>query len=282
MKVGIIGAGAWGAALGISVHRAGHDVVLWTYDNILPAGINIPKETLVTNDLGALTDAGVWVIATPSQFFAETAHSAKKSYNSQPVIIATKGLTRAGDFMYEIAHEVFGENVGVLAGVGFATELADGGLTGGVIAGRSEIIEAAGTIFADFVLDATGDVVGVQLCGAGKNAAAILMGYLDGQGAGENERALRISQIWGEIINLGASMGASIDTFLGLAGTGDLFLSATSKSSRNYKAGFDIANGKKPVGTIEGINAVQGLLELGKKAGIFMQNVEFLAEITAR
>jgi glycerol-3-phosphate dehydrogenase (NAD(P)+) len=292
MKVGIIGAGAWGTALACSVQRVGHDVVLWAFEaadaakmqkvrrNDLLPGVAIPTEIFITNDIGVMRETDVWIIAVPSEFFSETTKRARGSYEGQPIIIATKGIDPDGMLLSQIANESLSSKIGILSGPGFARELAEGRLTGSAIAGRPEVINVAQEIFADIVLENTDDMVGIQLCAAGKNVAAVLIGYLDGQGAGENERALKLCQVWGEVVSLGLALDADRDTFLGLAGIGDLFLSATSRTSRNYKAGLDLANGKAPAGTVEGIMSLRGLLELAEKAGIFTPNIEFLADLT--
>lgn len=291
MKVGIIGAGAWGTALACSIQRIGHDVILWAYEGMdakriqksrkseqLPEFI-IPESILVTNDMSALRGTGAWVIATPSEFFIETIQRAREFYENQPIIIATKGVGSDGELLSEITRRTLGDKIGLLSGPGFARELAEGMLTGCNIVGKPEIIEVAEEIFADMVLEVSSDIIGIQICSAGKNVAAIMMGYLEGQGAGENERALKLAQTWGEIVDVGMALGAYGDTFLGLAGIGDLFLSATSRTSRNYKAGLDLANGIAPAGTVEGIRALSGLLKLAEKAGIFTPNINFLADL---
>ena len=288
MNVGIIGGGAWGKALSAVAVRAGNKVVLWSYDETEGA----------TNDMAELCGADVWLIATPAAYFRETMQKGREFYNGQPIIICTKGMDEDGKFMSRIAAEELsfpeggdfvnrpqgdradlfkGGTIGVLSGPQFAAEVAAGKPTGSAIAGGSNVLAVAQTALSGMVLEETDDVMGVQICGAGKNTIAILMGYLDGKGAGENERALRLTQAWGEIVALGRHLGARTETFLGLAGLGDLFLSATSKTSRNYAAGLELAKGGKPVGTIEGVSAICGLSKLSKKTGILMPNMEFLA-----
>ncbi|MCL2017963.1 MAG: hypothetical protein FWG80_04310 [Alphaproteobacteria bacterium] len=292
MKVGIIGAGAWGGALAASASRAGNEVVLWSYDAV-DAGIS--GNISVTNDMSQIRDATVWLIATPALFFRETIIKAKIFYTGQPVIICTKGMCPDGKFVGDILVEKLKIDketlIGILSGPQFASEVAVGKPNGGIIAGSEKIYSVAKKALSGMILEESRDIMGVQICGAGKNAVAILMGYLDGKDVGENERALRLTKAWGEIVSLGRHMGAQIETFLGLAGLGDLFLTATSKTSRNYRAGLELAFGRKSIDTVEGISAVYGLSKMAanircggdgaKKAGVFMPNMEFLAKLIA-
>ncbi|MCL1786196.1 MAG: NAD(P)H-dependent glycerol-3-phosphate dehydrogenase [Alphaproteobacteria bacterium] len=292
MKVGIIGAGAWGTALACGIARIGHDVVLWAFDLALAQDMQrdrtndslpdviIPENVFITNDMETACKTDIWIIAVPSEFFSETLQKSREFYKNQPVISAAKGINPDGMLMSDIIQKSLNGAVGVISGPGFARELALGKLTGSVIAGVDTVVDAAREIFADLVLEDTEDITGVQLCGAGKNIVAILMGYLDGQGAGENERALKLCQTWAEITDLGIALGADKDTFSGLAGMGDLFLSAGSRTSRNYEAGLDLAAMRKPTGTTEGIISLRGLLKLAEKTGVFMPNVNFLASLT--
>ena len=298
MKVGIIGAGAFGTALAISVANGGKDVILWGFDgdmaknmqkgrendNLL--GVKVPENVLMTADMAKLKDCAVWLIATPSEFFDETMQKSREFWTNQPIIICTKGMDNTGKFMSEVLTDVFADtnsnlSIGVLSGPQFAAEVAAGKPTGSTIAGNAAVTKLAAQILPGFYLEKTDDIIGVEICGAGKNSVAILMGYLDGKGMGENERALKITETFGEIVRLGRALGAKDDTFFGLSGLGDLFLSATSKTSRNYNAGYDFSRGlplEKGI-TTEGVTATRGLLKIAKKAGISMPNIEFLAGV---
>ena len=104
------------------------------------------------------------------------------------------------------------------------------------------------------------DIVGVQMCGIGKNAVALICGYNFVASCGENERAMIFTRAWDEVVAIGKKMGAKTETFLDLCGIGDLFLSATSDTSRNFAGGVAIARGEKIVGTVEGISALRGII----------------------
>lgn len=270
MNIGIIGAGAWGSALAIIVKKAGHNVILWSYDG---TGINDSKFDLsdiqITSNMSDLQKSDAWLIVTPAAYFRDTIKSAKPFWANQPIIICTKGIEdKTHKLMSEILATELPEclNYGVLSGPQFAAEVANGVPTGSLLAGTdSSILNAGRNIFAKLYLEESNDVIGAEICGVGKNALALISGYLSITAVGENERAMLFTRAWGEIVNFGLGQGAKIETFMGLAGLGDLFLSATSPTSRNFAAGVAIARGES-IGkkTVEGIFALKGLIKRGK------------------
>ena len=273
MKIGVIGAGAWGTALAITAGRGGNETILWSYDGQYKEfdGVAMPSNLSITKELSDVKETDVWLIVTPSAFFRETLKKARAHYNGQPVIICTKGAEcSTGEFMSEILHDVLPECVdfGVLSGPQFAAEVAQGIPTGSTLAGTNNAIIAAQQALNKLYLDPISDVIGTEICGVGKNAAALISGYNSVMASGENERALLFTRVWDDVVKIGVASGAQAITFLGLCGLGDLFLSATSVTSRNYSGGIAIANGQKPEGTVEGIHALCGLIERAKSLGI--------------
>ena len=273
MKVGIIGAGAWGTALGVIVARGGADVSMWSYDGEYKVfdGVTMPENLRITQNMSDMANMDAWLIVTPAAFFRETLVRAREFYKGVPIIICTKGAEpQTGEFMSEILADVLPEcvNVGVLSGPQFAAEVACGVPTGSTIAGN-EIARGAGhKILNKLYLSDTDDIVGVQMCGVGKNAVALVAGYNFVAAAGENERAMIFSRAWCEVAALGRKMGARAETFLDLCGVGDLFLSATSETSRNFSGGMAIARGTEIVGTVEGISALRGIIARAEKLGV--------------
>lgn len=273
MKVGIIGAGAWGTALGVIVARGGADVSMWSYDGEYKVfdGVTMPENLRITRNMSDMANMDAWLIVTPAAFFRETLVRAREFYKGVPIIICTKGAEpQTGEFMSEILADVLPEcvNVGVLSGPQFAAEVACGVPTGSTIAGN-EIARGAGhKILNKLYLSDTDDIVGVQMCGVGKNAVALVAGYNFVAAAGENERAMIFTRAWGEVAALGRKMGARAETFLDLCGVGDLFLSATSETSRNFSGGMAIARGTDIVGTVEGISALRGIIARAEKLGV--------------
>ena len=273
MKVGIIGAGAWGTALAITVAHSGADVTLWSYDgeHKIFDGIGMPQNARITREMADVKATDLWLVVTPSAFFRETMKSARIHYDGQPVIICTKGAEcTTGQFMSEILQTEIPEcvNFGTLSGPQFAGEVATGVPTGSTLTGNNETLVAGQEALSNLYLEISDDVIGAEICGVGKNAVALICGYNYGRGAGENERALVFTRAWGEVVKIGLAMGAKIETFLGLCGIGDLFLSATSTTSRNFSGGIAIAKGEALQGTVEGVFALCGLIERANSLGV--------------
>ncbi len=272
MKAGVIGAGAWGTALGIVAARGGADVVLWSYDGGYCAfdDVVMPANITVTGDMSGLCDCDVILIVTPAAFFRETLRKYAPFYKAQPIIICTKGAESAtGDFMSEILHAELPQcnDFGVLSGPQFAAEVARGIPTGSTLAAGANAHAAGAAVLNKLYLTQSDDIIGAELCGVGKNAVALICGY-NSVVAGENERAMMFTRAWGEVVDMGCAMGAKERTFLDLCGIGDLFLSATSATSRNFSAGMAIARGEEILGTVEGIYALAGLVRRAKKLGV--------------
>lgn len=280
MKVGVIGAGAWGTALAIVSAQGGADVVLWSYDGLHKDfdGVVMPKNIRITANMADMHDMDTWLVVTPGAFFRETMRKARNEYNGQPIIICTKGAENTtGQFMSEILATEIPECVdfGVLSGPQFAAEVAQGVPTGSTLAGTDKAIIAGQGALNKLYLETSSDIIGTQVCGVGKNAVALICGYNSVKCA-ENERALIFTRTWNEVMAIGIAMGGQMRSFLGLCGIGDLFLSATSATSRNFAGGMAIANGNPPQGTVEGIFALGGLIARAKDLGI---NVPVLNEM---
>ena len=273
MNVGIIGAGAWGTALGVVSALGGSNVVLWSFDGLYKEfdGVQMPTNLRVTSDMSEMEKMTAWLIVTPAAFFRETLIKAKEFYRGQPVIICTKGAEpNTGEFMSEILSDVLPEcsEFGVLSGPQFAAEVARGVPTGSTLAGTENARKIGHEILNKLYLSDSDDVVGVQMCGVGKNAVALICGYNFVACDGENDRAMIFTRAWNEVASIGEKMGAKTETFLDLCGIGDLFLSATSATSRNFAGGMSIARGEEIVGTVEGISALRGIIERAKKLGV--------------
>ena len=265
MKVSVIGAGAWGTALAIASARGGSDVVLWSYDREYKHfdNVEMPENIFVTPDMEILRDSDAWMIVTPAAFFRETLRKARDYYAGQPIIICTKGAEcSTGAFTSEMLLDELPEckSFGVLSGPQFATEVAQGVPTGSTLAGDENIINVGKQVLNQLYIEPSDDIIGAELCGMGKNAVALICGYNSVACRGENDRAMLFTRAWNEVVDLGVASGAKVRTFLRLCGIGDLFLSATSTTSRNYSGGVSIARGQAPAGTVEGLFALGGLI----------------------
>jgi glycerol-3-phosphate dehydrogenase (NAD(P)+) len=169
--------------------------------------------------------------------------------------------------MAEILKDLFpaaAKKIGVLSGPQFADEVASGLKTGSLIA---------------FYLEESRDVTGAEIAGAGKNAVSLVFGYYKVRAPGRNEVALMISRAWSEVINIGVALGGKAQTFSGLAGVGDLFLSAANGGGRNYAAGVAIARREPIVGTVEGIDAVKGLVHIAAAHGVDVPSLSAMAKL---
>lgn len=273
MRVGVIGAGAWGTALGIVCARGGADVVLWSFDGEckLFDGVDMPDSLRITRDMAEMANMDAWLIVTPAAFFRETVRRAREFYRGVPVVICTKGAEPAtGDFMSEVLTTELPQcrDFGVLSGPQFAAEVARGVPTGSSLAGTDAAIRAGLKALNKLHLVPSDDVIGAEICGVGKNAVALICGYNSIAAAGENERAMDFTLAWNEVMKIGLVAGAKMESFLALCGIGDLFLSATSATSRNFAGGMAIARGEPPTGTVEGIFALHGLISRAQKLGV--------------
>lgn len=287
MMVGVIGAGAWGTALGIAAARGGANVTLWSYDGLIKNFDSHPDmaNISITSDMALMRDMDVWLVVTPGAFFRETIMRAREFYAGQAIIICTKGAEYStGMLMSEILADVLPEckNFGVLSGPQFAAEVASGVPTGSTLAGNDIVWNAGRAVLNTLYLEHSTDIIGVEFCGVGKNAVALICGYNSIAAAGENERAMIFTRAWNEVVNMGLAAGAKLETFLALCGIGDLFLSATSQTSRNFSGGMAIASNRTPDGTVEGIAALHSLVARAEKLGVDVPVLKEMAEKMAQ
>ena len=273
MMVGVFGAGAWGTALAYTCAKSGNDVVHWGFDGIFDGLVDLEKPENVsrTDNMEGLRSCEYWLIVTPAAFFRETVRKMRNVYNGQPILICTKGMeAESGQFMSEILNAEIPEckDFGILSGPQFAREVATGIPTGSTIAGNEQLRSGGHRALSSLYLQDSSDIIGAQICGVGKNAVSLISGFLTVKASGENERALVFTRAWDEIVEIGVKMGADCRTFLLLCGVGDLFLSATSTTSRNFSAGEAIARGEEFAGTVEGVFALRGLVHRAENLGI--------------
>lgn len=259
MRVAVLGSGSWGTALSIVLARNGHDVRLLGRDpeeiamiqghrenvRYLP-GFAIPQG-VEARLLGDVEEADLAVIAVPSRAVRESA--AYLPTGDPRLLVASKGLEpTTGRFMVDVLAEARPDaRIGVLSGPNLAVEIARGIPTVALAAFAQRVdAEAVQTAFTcgAFRVSVSDDVVGVELAGALKNVLAIGGGMSDGLGFGDNTKGAFLSRGLMEVARLGAAMGGKAETFLGPAGVGDLFATANSRLSRNYRVGFALGQGQ--------------------------------------
>jgi len=288
MKVTVLGAGSWGTALTILLARNGHDVTLWgrSHEDVeimrrirenlhyLP-GFVIPEGVVVTESIEEANPADMWVVAVPSGAVRQTLRGVEQE--NPLLVVAAKGLEMGTALtLAEVAQEVTpGANAGVLSGPNLAIEIVREIPTAAVVAFKDpEAAERVRTAFLchSFRIYLSEDVVGVELAGALKNVLAIGAGMSDGLGFGDNTKGALLARGLHEMTVLGLAMGAKIETFMGVAGVGDLFATAVSTLSRNYRVGRMIGEGMtlndavKAVGQVsEGVPTSEAALVLARK-----------------
>lgn len=280
-RIAVIGAGSWGTALAVLIARNGHEVRLWSHDpeqaralerdgenrQFLP-GVHLPDAVAPTASVGqALGGASGVLIAVPSQFFSSVlAQLAPGLPPGLGVLWATKGFDPdGGRLLHEVVIDELGaRELAVLSGPSFAGEVARGLPTAVTLAASSTAFAehcAAWVRSERFRAYTQDDLVGVQVGGAAKNVLAIATGIADGLGFGANTRAALITRGLAELIRLGTALGARRDTFMGLAGLGDLVLTCTDDQSRNRRLGLALARGTSADAALKTIGQeVEGLV----------------------
>lgn len=275
-RIAVIGAGAWGTALGAVFARAGRDVTLYARDPGLAAkiaagandvylpGVALPEGLKATADLSqAVAGADLVVLSTPAQFLRGLLKDlAPRLAPGVPLINTAKGIEAStGRLMSEIAaEETPAHPYAVLSGPTFAHEVAAGlpaAATLAVAEGEDRgMAWAAALRGASFRPYLSADRIGVEVSGALKNVIAIACGIVEGRALGQNARAAVMARGMAEIRRLGLARGASVETFLGLSGLGDLTLTCNSMSSRNFSLGAEIGKGRALADILAGRKAV--------------------------
>src|ERR1700761_7065347 len=295
--IAVLGAGAWGTALALAARTAGRTVTLWVREDDVLAdiragrenrflpGVAMPKDLNVTGDLAEATKADALLLVVPAQVLHGFAEKLKPHLaRDQPVVICAKGIEQgSGKLVTEVAAESLpGAPLAILSGPSFARDVARGLPTALTIAApnglASELQTALGS--ATFRPYASDDMIGVALGGAAKNVYAIACGVVEGMGLGENARAALLARSFAELARLGEALGARRETLMGLSGLGDLVLTATSKSSRNFSYGAAIGSGTKPDGKLaEGVDTAPALVTRARALGVEMPIAEALADL---
>lgn len=295
MRIAVFGAGAWGTALALAFSR-NHDVVLWSREpaeiaamrsdgenrRYLP-GIPLPTSLQLSDDLQDAAQADLHLVVTPLAGLRPTARALQAAAPNTPLLWACKGLEAGtAKLPHQIVAEELGANAacGVLTGPSFAAEVAQG-LPAAVTIAASDIEFARHWVQAlhnnRLRLYANDDVVGAEVGGAVKNVMAIAAGVADGMGFGLNARAALITRGLAEITRLGIALGGRRDTFMGLAGLGDLVLTCTGDLSRNRRVGLLLAEGKSlpdilaALGHVaEGVSTTREVAALSERLGVDM------------
>ena len=293
--IGIIGGGAWGTALAVTARRAGRDVVLWAREPEVVAAINgqrrntlfLPDVTLdgaivATDDVARTAARDLVLLAPPAQHLRATCVAIKKSLGAAPVVICAKGIEQGScALLTEVAaQELPNAKTLVLSGPTFAKDVAMGFPTAVTLAtihadvGRTVAQALKTPTFRPYL---SSDPVGVEVAGAAKNVLAIGCGIAEGKGFGANARAALLTRGLAELVRLALACGGRQETLMGLAGLGDLVLTATSMQSRNYSLGVALGQGKSLTAILgerravtEGVTTAAALVMLAARKGVEM------------
>lgn len=295
MRIGVLGAGAWGTAIAVRLAQR-HDVALWAREPSLCAAMRethrnerylpghaLPSTLDVDHDLSAVLNCELALVAVPSSALREVLQRLKAKRWSGGLVALCKGFEpRTGKLAHEVCDEVLGTNAqfGVLSGPSFADEVARG-LPTAVTLAASDVAfarETARILHGGPLRVYCGDdVVGVEIAGAVKNVMAIAAGICDGLALGHNARAALVTRGLAEIMRLGAQWGGRPETFVGLSGLGDLVLTCTGDLSRNRQVGLKLGQGLTLAAILaglghvaEGVNTAREVDRLATARGVEM------------
>ena len=292
--VGVIGAGAWGTALAQMLASDGREVVLWAFEPEVVEAINttqrnpqyLPSAELSANiravgDLAELSGIDTVLSVTPAQVLGKVLEGLTKA--PRDLVLCSKGIEAGtGRLMNDVARAASpGSTIAVLSGPTFAHEVADGLPTAVTLAcegGEAQWERLSPAIarpsFRPYYTD---DVTGAEIGGSIKNVLAIACGVVDGLALGQNARAALIARGYAEMLRFGEALGARAETLSGLCGLGDLVLTCSSTSSRNFSLGKALGEGKTAdelmadrTTVAEGAHTAPVLAELAEKRGIAM------------
>lgn len=303
-SIAVIGAGSWGTALSMVLADNGVNVSLWArrqavVDEMLAnrsnsrylPDVKIPESIHPTNDMEeAVKGKDRILVVTPSSAFRDTIQQLAPYINSKTKLIhATKGFdaknqARMSQVIYEEIPQLDSSQLAVLSGPSHAEEVSQRCPTTLVVASTDQITaEEFQDLFMNsyFRVYTNPDVVGTELGGALKNIIALGVGLSDGLGFGDNAKAALMTRGVMEISRLGVKLGAAQMTFAGLAGIGDLIATCTSKHSRNWRAGFQLGQGKCLDEVLSSMNMVVEGVNATKSAYILAQRHDVEMPITS-
>jgi glycerol-3-phosphate dehydrogenase (NAD(P)+) len=297
MRIGIVGAGAWGTALAHVAADNGHDVILWAREsavvheinssgtnNAFLPGTHLDHHVKATHDGSDLQGSDIIINATPTQFVRATYGSlsdVESVLSGSIVVNVAKGIEigtheRVSEIFRDLAPSM--KHYCVLSGPSHAEEVIKDMPTTVVCACEdmraAQIVQTALTTEA-FRIYTTTDVIGVEICGALKNVIAIAAGIIDGAELGDNTKAALMTRGLTEMARLGEALGADKETFFGLAGMGDLIVTAGSRHSRNRFVGEEVGRGRsieEIMGSMtaiaEGVPTTKAALELAAEVHV--------------
>lgn len=304
MKLGVIGGGAWGTALAQVAATGNRETLLWALEQEVVEAINHRHENTAflpgialnpsvraTSDFGDFEECDALLVVTPAQHMRAVLEQAP--HGSKPLVLCSKGIEeKSGELLHQVAKDACPKSeIAVLSGPTFAHEVARGLPTAVTLAAEDV---GLGKLLRDrigqptFRIYLSDDVAGAEIGGAVKNVLAIACGVVEGKGLGQNARAALIGRGLAEMTRFGMAFGAKRETLAGLSGLGDLVLTCTSASSRNYSLGKGIGEGRSAAELLadrktvaEGAFTAPVLARLATEKGIDMPIVEAVDALVA-
>lgn len=301
--IGVAGAGSWGTALALVACSAGRAVTLWAREADVAQdiarrhenrryfpGLPLPAGIRPCADLETVAQAAAILLVMPAQHLrAMVGALAPFVRPGTPLVICAKGIERSsGLLMTEVLAQCAPMAVpAVLSGPSFARDVAQGLPTAVTIAAAQRTVAErlqAALSSSSFRPYASDDIVGAALGGAAKNVYAIGCGIVEGLNLGESARAALLARAFAELSRLGEALGGRRETLMGLCGLGDLVLTASSRSSRNFSCGIAIAQGQGAfcgdgAPLAEGVETAPALVARARAAGVELPIAEAVADI---
>ena len=300
MKIAILGGGSWGTALAVHLARNNNDIKVWEFFEeqaqemqekrickLLPE-VKLPENIFVSHQMkDVLVDFELLLLVVPSNHVEKTIEEAKEFIENQAVVICSKGFGPDLKFLTDLVKERVSGEVYCLYGPTHAEEVCKEMYSGIVLAGGKGKEDIQKVFVSDNLkIDLTDDLIGVQVAAALKNILAVFVGVLDGMGLGDNAKAYIMTRGLEEIKNVGVALGAEEETFYGLAGIGDMIVTATSPHSRNRSVGVEVGKGRKLQTVIdempmvaEGVTTLKEAIGLKEKTGLELPLITGLYEI---
>ena len=305
-RIGIVGSGIWGTALGITAERAGNSVLCWARDEKVVNDINcnhknskylenviLSENIKATSDLSEVFEfARVVLLCVSAQFTREMLQKIRPYVKKETIVVlCAKGIEeKSGKMLSEITdEELSGVDIAILSGPGFARDVADKKFVSVTIGARKEeiariVTEMLGsTYFRPYM---TTDIISVQIGGSLKNVIAIASGIVEGANFGDGARAALITRGFHEMAKMTEKLGGKLTTLKGMCGLGDLVMTASCLESRNFSFGVEVGKSgnakevmEKNTRTVEGIFTTKAVVKRAKELGIEMPISEMMEKL---
>ncbi|MFH1087807.1 MAG: NAD(P)H-dependent glycerol-3-phosphate dehydrogenase [Chloroflexota bacterium] len=299
VRATIVGATSWGITLGEVLARRGVATFIWARSEAEALRFNGEASnpeflSATASAAGAFDGTNLVVWAVPSQALRSNAVRLRGFLKPGMLLVsASKGLEmdsgkRMSEVLADVVPVALRNQICALSGPNLSSEIRRSLPAATVVAPASAAAGAAAGMLGSpgFRIQVTGDIIGVELCGAFKNVIAVGAGMMDGLGLGDNAKAAFIALGWGEVVKLGVALGAERETFYGLAGLGDLVATSASPLSRNHQLGFELGRGKTllesrtalPHMSLEGVATAAAARLLAKQSAVEIPIMSVVAE----